>query len=436
MVGYKHTLLCAILLMMVTGVAIAQNNTNSPYTRYGYGDLSDQSFGNSKAMGGIAFGLRDGAQINPLNPASYTAIDSLTFLFEGGVSLQNMNISGGGQKLNAKNSSFDYLAMQFRLHPRIAMSIGLLPFSNIGYSVSDLNDGKDLNTYKSFSGDGGLHQLYAGLGVKVLKNLSAGVNVSYLWGDIDRTRTVLYPEYSNAYYYQQTTGASISNYKVDLGAQYTLNINKKHAVTIGAVYSPKHNLTDNYSIVTQTLFNDGNSTRIISSTTLDPNAKLELPNAFGVGFTYKFDNRLTVGADYSLQQWSKAKQEIGGDGVAKDQQEEFNETYAFSDRHKISVGAEYIPNLIGRSYFSHIKYRVGGYYTTPYYKIDGKRASREYGVTAGFGLPVPRSRSILSISGQFVRVKGLETNMVNENIFRVSIGLTFNERWFFKRRVE
>ena len=56
MVGFKHTL-CALLLTMVTGMAIAQNNTNSPYTRYGYGDLSDQSFGNSKAMGGIAFGL-------------------------------------------------------------------------------------------------------------------------------------------------------------------------------------------------------------------------------------------------------------------------------------------------------------------------------------------------------------------------------------------
>ena len=57
MVGFKHTI-WALLLMMVTGTAIAQNNTNSPYTRYGYGDLSDQSFGNSKAMGGIAFGLR------------------------------------------------------------------------------------------------------------------------------------------------------------------------------------------------------------------------------------------------------------------------------------------------------------------------------------------------------------------------------------------
>ena len=433
MVGFKHTL-CALLLTMVTGVAIAQNNTNSPYTRYGYGDLSDQSFGNSKAMGGIAFGLRDGAQINPLNPASYTAIDSLTFLFEGGVSLQNMNVSGGGEKRNAKNSSFDYLAMQFRLHPKIAMSIGLLPFSNIGYSVSDIqtNEDKTLNTYRSFSGEGGLHQLYVGLGVKVLKNFSIGANASYLWGDIDRTRTVLFPEVSEAYYYRQTSGVSISNYKLDFGMQYTQTIGKKHLITLGMVYSPKHRIADSYSIVTQML---SNQSSIVSSTALKPNAILELPNAFGVGFTYKYDSRLTVGLDYSLQQWSKARFGLETK-VADEIQLDFDKTYDYCDRHKISVGAEYIPNLIGRSYLSHIKYRLGAYYTTPYYKIDGKKAAREYGVTAGFGLPVPRSRSILSVSGQFVHVSGQEAALVNENIFRVSIGLTFNERWFFKRRVE
>lgn len=430
MVGFKHTLLCAILLMMVTGVAIAQNNTNSPYTRYGYGDLSDQSFGNSKAMGGIAFGLRDGAQINPLNPASYTAIDSLTFLFEGGVSLQNMNISGGGQKLNAKNSSFDYLAMQFRLHPRIAMSIGLLPFSSVGYTVSEAHaatpetapgaNNATPDYTSTFTGDGGLHQLYAGIGVKVLKNLSLGVNVSYFWGDITRSLTMLYPNTSSAYSFVRQNAVSVSDYKLDFGAQYTQDFGKKHSVTLGAVYSPKHNMNNDVTVTEQTS----------TTTSKDLDATLGLPNSFGVGVTYNYNRQLTVGADYSLQKWSEV--DYKGDDIDKD----MHETYAYSDRHKISVGAEYIPNLIGRSYFSHIKYRVGGYYTTPYYKIEGKRASREYGVTAGFGLPVPRSRSILSISGQFVRVKGLETNMVNENIFRVSIGLTFNERWFFKRRVE
>ena len=423
MVGFKHTL-CALLLTMVTGMAIAQNNTNSPYTRYGYGDLSDQSFGNSKAMGGIAFGLRDGAQINPLNPASYTAIDSLTFLFEGGVSLQNMNISGSGVKLNAKNSSFDYLAMQFRLHPRIAMSIGLLPFSNVGYSVSDSKVDNGVSQTRSFTGDGGLHQLYGGIGVKVLKNLSLGVNASYFWGDITRTRTIIYPATSESYSYIQQMGVSISDYKLDFGTQYTLDFNKKHSMTIGAVFSPKHKLNNDYTVTTQVSTTNSNN--------LD--ATLELPNTFGVGFTYNYDKRLTVGADYSLQQWSKTKFGVNTSDDAV--REDFNETYTYCNRHKGSVGEEYIPNLMGRSYLSHIKYRLGAYYTTPYYKIGGKEATREYGVTAGFGLPVPRSRSILSISGQFVRISGQESAFVNENIFRVSIGLTFNERWFFKRRVE
>lgn len=437
MVGFKHTI-WALLLMMVTGTAIAQNNTNSPYTRYGYGDLSDQSFGNSKAMGGIAFGLRDGAQINPLNPASYTAIDSLTFIFEGGVSLQNMNISGGGVKLNAKNSSFDYLAMQFRLHPKIAMSIGLLPFSNVGYSVSDTQTATDPGTgatadyARNYTGDGGLHQLYAGLGVKVLKNLSVGVNASYFWGDINRTRVVYYPSVSGAYNYNHQSIASVSSYKLDFGAQYTLDIDKKHSVTIGAVYSPELKLGNDYSVTTQMVSNSTGTA--VSTTTLNPDATLKVPNTFGVGFTYNYDKRLTVGLDYSLQQWSKTKFGVNTSDDAV--REDFNETYTYCDRHKISVGAEYIPNLIGRSYLSHIKYRLGAYYTTPYYKIGGKDAAREYGVTAGFGLPVPRSRSILSISGQFVRVSGQESTFVNENIFRVSIGLTFNERWFFKRRVE
>lgn len=423
MVGFKQTL-CALLLTIFTGVAIAQNNTNSPYTRYGYGELSDQSFGNSKAMGGIAFGLRDGMQINPLNPASYTAIDSLTFLFEGGVSLQNTNLNSNGVKLNAKNSSFDYLAMQFRLAPFMAMSIGLLPYSSVGYTVSDSKTEGGLSTSRSFTGDGGLHQLYAGLGVKILKNLSVGVNASYFWGDITRSRTVLYPNTASSYSYVQQTTVSVSDYKLDFGAQYTQNFSKKHSMTLGAVYSPKHKLNNDANVITQVSVN----------TNTDLDATLELPTSFGFGVTYNYNKQLTVGVDYSLQQWSKIKSAVTTTDATV--REDFDETYAYCDRSKISVGGEYIPNAIGRSYFARIKYRLGGYYTTPYYKIGGEKAAQEYGVTAGFGIPVPRSRSILSISGQFVRVKGLETNMVNENIFRVSIGLTINENWFFKRRVQ
>lgn len=195
-------------------------------------------------------------------------------------------------------------------------------------------------------------------------------------------------------------------------------------MTFGAVYTPKKSLKNDFTVTRQ----------VSTITTVTPDATLEIPNTFGVGVTYKYDRRLTVGMDYSLQKWSKVKSSLATSD--EDLRQSFDETYAFSDRSRISVGAEYIPNLLGRSYLAHVKYRVGAFYSTPYYKIEGKKASTEFGVTAGFGLPVPRSRSILSISGQFVHVKGKEVNMLNENIFRVSIGLTFNERWFFKRRVE
>ena len=151
----------------------AQTSTNSPYTRYGVGELSDQHFGNSKAMGGIAYGLRNGMQINAANPASYSAVDSLTFLFDAGFSLQNTNFKENGVKTNAKNSTFDYLAMQFRLRKGLGFTLGFLPYSNVGYSMSNNKKlyqdqyGTDIYSISSYIGEGGLQQVFAGIGYKL-----------------------------------------------------------------------------------------------------------------------------------------------------------------------------------------------------------------------------------------------------------------------------
>ena len=107
----------------------------------------------------------------------------------------------------------------------------------------------------------------------------------------------------------------------------------------------------------------------------------------------------------------------------------------FCKRGKLSVGAEYIPNPIGRNYLSRVKYRVGGYYSKPYYKINGMRAATEFGLSAGFGLPVPMTRSLVSVSAQYVRTQGSHAAFLDENTLRICIGITFNERWFFKRKV-
>lgn len=420
MIGYRQTLL-VLLLTMLSGVAVAQNNTNSPYTRYGYGQLSDQGSGNSRAMGGIGYGLRDKYQTNFLNPASYTAVDSLTFIFDGGLSLQNTNLSDGTIKQNAKNSSFDYIVMQFRASKWAAVSLGLLPYSNVGYSMGKYNEDKDYpdkSSATTYSGEGGLHQLYLGAGFKIIKNLSVGANISYLWGDITRTANQSFPSNSAIMPFTQVFNVAVKSYKLDFGAQYTHQFSKKHEATLGVVFSPGHDLSNDSYVQDQL----GNSSTGATVSTRDTVATFGIPTTFGVGVTYVYDNRLTLGVDVMLQDWNKTSY--------------MNDKNAFCKREKIAFGAEYLPNPMGRSYFSHVKYRLGAYYSKPYYKIDGVRAANEYGLTAGFGLPIPRTRSLLSISAQYVRMQGTNAAFLNENTLRICVGVTFNERWFFKRKVD
>ena len=420
MTRYRQALL-ALLLTLLSGATVAQNNTNSPYTRYGYGQLADQGSGNSKAMGGVAYGLRDKYQVNFANPAAYTAVDSLTFIFDGGISMQNTNFSNGTLKQNAKNSSFDNITMQIRASRWAAVSIGMLPYSNVGYNMSQsyVNSDNSAASYvTTYSGEGGLHQLYIGAGFKIFKNLSVGANISYLWGGITRTMEESFPASTSNYPFIIQSQVDIHSYKLDFGLQYTQPLGKKHSVTLGAVYSPGHNLKNTAYELRQN-GNSGESGTTVTRT--DIVADYGIPTTVGAGLAYVYDDRLTVGVDGMLQNWDKV--------VYEDEK-------AFCKRARIGVGAEYIPNPMGRSYLAYVKYRIGAYYSKPYYMIKGQRAADEYGITAGFGLPIPRTRSMVSISAQYVKTKGTAAAFLDENTLRLCIGITFNERWFFKRKVD
>lgn len=417
----RQTLGLLLFALLACTGAWAQNNTNSPYTRYGLGQLADYGSANSRAMGGVAFALRDKFHINSANPASYSAVDSLTFIFDGGVTLQKDNVSNGTLKMNANNSSFDYITMQFRAARWAGISLGLLPYSNVGYqfgtTMTDEVNPDNANTV-TYQGEGGLHRIYLGAGFKILKNLSVGANISYLWGQITRTTSESFASNSAILPFSRIVDVDIKSYLIDFGVQYTHQFSKKHQATVGVVFTPGHDLNNTSTITTQT----GNSSLGYTMSTRDTVATFGVPSTLGFGVAYQYDGRLTVSADLLLQQWSKSSY--------------MNNKDAYCNRTKIALGAEYFPNPMGRSYFSHVKYRMGAFYSNPYYKVQGVRGANEYGVTAGFGLPIPRTRSYVNLSGQFVRTEGKQANFLNENSFRLCVGVTFNERWFFKRKVD
>ena len=76
------------ILAIIPVIALAQNSTNSPYTRNGYGNIADNAFISQRGMGGIGLGLRNPQMINPMNPASFSSVDSMTFMFDMGVNGQ------------------------------------------------------------------------------------------------------------------------------------------------------------------------------------------------------------------------------------------------------------------------------------------------------------------------------------------------------------
>jgi hypothetical protein len=128
-------LFLATLLLGSALMVNAQSGTNSPYSQYGLGILSDQTSGFNRGMNGVGLGFHEHNQVNYLNPASYASIDSMTFILDAGISGQVTNFEENGVKKNANNSNFEYVVAGFRLLPHVGMSFGIIPFTNVGKQI-------------------------------------------------------------------------------------------------------------------------------------------------------------------------------------------------------------------------------------------------------------------------------------------------------------
>lgn len=418
---------CLMAAATISG-AWAQGGTKSPYSQFGVGMLSDQSQSMSRGMNGVGYGLREGNIVNTLNPASYSSIDSLTMIFDMGLSGQMTNFKEGKVSRNASIANFEYVTGAFRAWKNVGITFGVLPYSNVGYDyVATTKDASTGTLTQTYTGSGGLHQLFLGMGWRVLKPLSIGVNASYLWGSVDRSVTPSSSLASNTLSKRYTT--TVSNYKLDFGLQWQQPIGKTDNLTVGAVVGLGHNLKNEAQMIISSLNSQSSSTH--ADTTMIADA-MELPMSFGLGAAYNKDRKLTIAADFSLEKWggldfpstltNGGYQKVGG---------------LLKDRMKVNVGADWIPNPMGLKYLEHVHYRIGAGYATPYYKINGQDGPKELSVSAGFGIPIfnaYNNRSVLNISGQWVHASA--ANFITENTFRINIGITFNERWFMKWKVD
>ena len=400
------------LLSLLAVASAAQNGTNSPYTRYGYGELANRSFGAGRAMGGIGIGLHASKQINPINPASYSFMDTVTFLFDVGANTQLSWYNDGTNKQNDFNGNINYIAMQFLLTQKIAFSAGLLPYSHVGYNFGQSKSEGNEIYGEQFVGTGGLNLLYAGLSIDLWKKrLSVGTNINYLFGSIEHNTLVTYASTSSTSV-NYTQQFKFNNAIFDFGMQYMHPLSKTEKLVMGLTFTPKKRLKrDTYETVLST-------TTVIDTIS---GAAFGLPAGPGIGLSYVQNNKLMIAADYRFQIWNKVA---------------FNgKNDVFKNRSKVAVGAEYIPLYYSKKLFNRVRYRAGLNYSDSYILINGN-SYQELGASLGLGFPISDAGSFINVSFEYMHVRPELKTMITENYLKMTLSFTFNEVWFFKRKVQ
>ena len=399
---------------IITGLAAgAQNSTLTPYSRYGYGILSDNATSAQRAMGGVGYAMNSGRQINVMNPASYAAVDSLTFLFDMGVDFTSLWSKEGTTSENNFGGGLDYITMLFPVTKYMGVSLGILPYSSVGYSFgSEIDNGATAR-----QGSDSINQAYVGWGATPFKNFYASFNYSYLFG-----HTV-----NDVYAYTITGSTSlfqremkVRDWHLDIGLQYSFDIKPENRVTLGVTYSPGKSLHgETYGVYYDTNLDTKPDT--VGFTKL--NGLYSIPASYGAGINYQWRNRLMVEADFTYQPWKDAK-------YAPIENFEVTE---FSNRWKIGAGVQYTPSPRG-SYFQRVQYRLGGYYNHDYLMILGNNI-REYGASVGFGFPVPGFKSVVNLGIEYKHRQANPNPLIKEQYLNITIGINFNEMWFRKAKI-
>jgi hypothetical protein len=430
-----------LLLFAISAIIVCSSGaqTNSPYSRYGYGILKDQAVGPSKGMGGIGYGLRNSQSANPLNPASYSRVDSLTFLFDIGISMNNGKLSDGTNSQSRYGGGLDYITILVPLKKGLGLSFGIIPFSAVGYRFGTTETTNSISYTKAFSGSGGLNQIYGGLGYSTpLKGLSVGANVSFLFGTVDHSRSLpaVGSSANNSYTSSDYTELSVKAAKFDIGIQYELVLSKKDVLTLGLVYSPKINAKANYQNLHYEFEPSG--TPAVRDTVTHNGIGIGIPESYGAGFTWKRSDKLTIGADVTCQRWT-------GVGFSSLMGDELSDARRFNDRWRYNVGAEYMIDPYDRSFFKKIKFRGGLNYSNSYMNVTDAASGRvegykEYGATLGFGFPIRDNLggriSYINLNFEYKKVKPKVKTMIDEQYFGMSLSVNINEFWFFRKKIE
>jgi hypothetical protein len=411
-----------LTMLLLPFMVLAQSQTSSPFSFYGVGDANEQVNIRTFGMGGTNLAVSSNMYINFNNPASYTGIDSLSFVAGFGLQSTVATYRTNEQSSDFSNTSINHLSFAFPITRWWKSSLALIPFSNIGYEVQkdELLD-FNVSSRAIYSGSGGLDKVNWGNAFQITKNLSVGLNSSYYFGRVEHQKSVIFPD--SAYIINTSVKERdlLNGFHFTVGMQYFIPTGQNSSLGIAATYSPPTTLNVESSNLVTTFLGDETGYESTIDTVYNIaglSGETVLPYTYGFGISWEKKNKFLAAADFMFDDWQSFSY--------------LGQSNNLGDKMKASFGMEFIPtsnNL--SSYLKLVHYRLGVRYNKMGLQFNNTDI-KEYAISIGFGLPLRKSASILNLGIEIGQNGTIENSLIQERFVKVALGISIKENWFRK----
>jgi len=411
------------VFVFTTSTILAQRNSASPYSYFGIGESFEAVTVEQASMGGIGVAMKNNHHLNFTNPAANADLRAATYAIGG--SLTFLTVKEANESQTGNSTSLRYISLGFPVGKKAGFSVGLQPFSSVGYSLVDDDNPEDIT---GFNGEGGANKIYASYGIYAYKGLSLGVEAGFIFGNIENN--VLNKRADVVFATSHEESFNVRGGQFKLGTQYKTELKNKLQLFAGASFTLStdlsvkgnermYSISDDDGRVRDELFN--------RSFNGDINVPLKSVYGFGIGK----ENKWYVGVNQQSQSALGSNSVFITDG----------QSHKYDDSSKFSIGGYYIPKINSiSSYWDRVTYRAGLRFEDTGLLVkttDNFEPVKDFGINVGLGLPLPRQLSNLNLGFEYGQRGTTNNNLIKENYFNVRLSLSLNSiKWFYKNKID
>ncbi len=404
--------------LMLAPQAFTQVRINLPYSIYGVGELRFNQYFQNMGMGGISQGYRSNLSVNDVNPASYTATDSTSFVFETTLFSHFYE-----QRTNTVKQQADYISLgnfsfKFPVTPWWSFAAGLKPYSAVGYQIREDDQGQPGAFRYVYEGSGGLNQLFIGNAFEPVKGLSIGMNASYIFGKFNHESSVV-SDSVGVYLTNLIRANDVTGWMFGFGMQYQHIISDNRWFVVGATFGNQQDMDVSRTETLRRMLPGVLNYDTIYHNVADPGT-LTLPAYYGVGLYGRLNRQWSGGIDYQRQNW-ESYQIMGS-------------SQNLNNSQQVSLGVGFSPVVeTYSSIFHSIRYSAGIRYGQAYFQPQGEPLN-EFGIAFGLHIPVRWTFSGIKLGFEYSQRGSTTDHLMQENFYRINFGINIYERWFVRRR--